>query len=133
MPRGSRKGSGVASLLRDADRLPYRVLLSALDWDFWSFAFFRMVTGLGIGGESQRSILIRAESPRWLVIQCRSEEAEETVKRIEADVGKSTGHNLPPAHGSLEVHPRKVFGLGLILTAMLGRYRERSILALVSW
>jgi MFS family permease len=27
------------------------VLLSALSWDFWSFALFRMVTGLGIGGE----------------------------------------------------------------------------------
>jgi MFS family permease len=27
------------------------VLLSALAWDFWSFAFFRMLTGLGIGGE----------------------------------------------------------------------------------
>src|SRR6202789_1509711 len=27
------------------------VLLSALAWDFWSFAVFRMITGLGIGGE----------------------------------------------------------------------------------
>ena len=27
------------------------MLLSALAWDFWSFALFRMVTGLGIGGE----------------------------------------------------------------------------------
>src|SRR6202040_2972024 len=27
------------------------VLLSALAWDFWSFAVFRLVTGLGIGGE----------------------------------------------------------------------------------
>src|ERR1700730_5096744 len=26
------------------------VLLSAFAWDFWSFAIFRMVTGLGIGG-----------------------------------------------------------------------------------
>jgi MFS family permease len=26
-------------------------LLSALAWDFWSFAVFRLVTGLGIGGE----------------------------------------------------------------------------------
>ena len=43
---------------------------------------------------------------------------------------QSTGRNLPPAHGSLKVHPRKVFGLGLILSAMLGRYRQRSILAL---
>src|SRR6201995_2514887 len=27
------------------------VLLSALAWDFWSFAIFRMLTGLGMGGE----------------------------------------------------------------------------------
>src|ERR1700752_690702 len=27
------------------------VLLSAFAWDFWSFAFFRLITGLGIGGE----------------------------------------------------------------------------------
>ena len=27
------------------------VLLSASAWDFWSFAIFRMITGLGIGGE----------------------------------------------------------------------------------
>jgi Sugar (and other) transporter len=27
------------------------VLLSSFAWDFWSFALFRMITGLGIGGE----------------------------------------------------------------------------------
>src|ERR1700693_1075155 len=150
------------------------VLLSAVSWNFLSFALFRMLTGMGIGGEyaavnsaidelmpakyrgridlivkgsfwlgaaagaaitplllDQRlfavnvgwrlgfgiggvlglSILLLRrfvpESPRWLVTHCRGEEAEETVKRIEADVVKSTGRNLPPPHGRLEVHPRK--------------------------
>src|SRR6201995_3819318 len=27
------------------------VLLSAIAWDFWSFALFRLLTGLGMGGE----------------------------------------------------------------------------------
>jgi hypothetical protein len=31
------------------------------------------------------------ESPRWLITHCRSEEAEETIRRIEADVAKFTG------------------------------------------
>ena len=33
------------------------VLLSAFAWDFWSFAIFRMVTGLGIGGGIRRGEL----------------------------------------------------------------------------
>ena len=174
------------------------VLLSAFAWDFWSFAVFRMITGLGIGGEyaavnSAIDELIPAkyrgridlivngsfwlgaaggalaspflldqnifpanigwrlgfgiggalglsilmlrrfvpESPRWLVTHCRSEEAEATVEQIEAHVAKSTGRDLPPVNEKIEVHPRKAFGLGLILTSMLGRYRRRSILALV--
>jgi MFS family permease len=44
---------------------------------------------------------------------------------------KSTGRDLLPAHDNLEVHPGKVFGVGLILTSMLGRYRQRSILAAI--
>src|SRR5271154_6413598 len=174
------------------------VLLSALAWDFWSFAIFRMITGFGIGGEyaavnsaidelipakyrgridlivngsfwlgaaggalaspflldqhlfpvnfgwrlgfgigamlGLSILLLRRfvpESPRWLVTHCRNDEAEETVKQIEADVIRSTGRDLPPVNSTLEVHPRKVFGIGLILTSMLGQYRRRSILALV--
>ena len=173
------------------------VLLSALAWDFWSFAIFRLVTGLGIGGEyaavnsaideliparyrgrvdlivngsfwlgaafgslaapfllDQRIfavnlgwrlgfgigaclgsaiLLLRGfvpESPRWLVTHCRSEAAETTVKDIEDKVVADTKQSLPPVTDRLEVHPRKSFGLGLIFSAMLGRYRQRSILAL---
>jgi hypothetical protein len=49
------------------------------------------------------------------VTHCRAEEAEQTVRKIEKDVEASTGHKLPPAEGSLIVHPRKSFGLGMIL------------------
>jgi MFS family permease len=175
------------------------VLLSALAWDFWSFALFRMLTGMGIGGEyaavnsaidelipakyrgridlivngsfwvgaaagaavtpllldqglfpvnvgwrlgfgiggvlGLSILLLRRfvpESPRWLVTHCRNEEAERTVREIEADVASSTGKKLAPVEGGgLTVHPRKSFGLGMIFASMLGeKYRMRSVLAL---
>jgi MFS family permease len=166
------------------------VLLSAFSWDFWSFGMFRMITGLGIGGEyaavnSAIDELIPAkyrgrvdlivngsfwlgaaggavaapillnqnllpvnvgwrlgfgigavlglailmlrrfvpESPRWLVTHCHGEEADRTIERIEAHVIQSTGRNLPKVQTKMEVHPRKVFGIGLILSSMLGQYR----------
>jgi MFS family permease len=173
------------------------VLLSAFAWDFLSFALFRMVTGMGIGGEyaavnSAIDELIPAkyrgridlivngsfwigaaagaavtpllldqklfsvdigwrlgfgiggvlglsilmlrrfvpESPRWLVTHCRSEEAEQIVRGIEAEITASTGQKLSPVTESLTVHPRKSFGLGIIFASMLGKYRMRSVLAL---
>jgi len=173
------------------------VLSSAFAWNFLSFAFFRLLTGMGIGGEYaavnsaidelipakyrgridlivngsfwlgaaagaavtplllDRSLfginvgwrlgfgiggvlglsilLLRRfvpESPRWLVTHCRAEEAEQTVHEIEKDIESSTGHRLAPAEGSLTVHPRKSFGLGMIFASMLGKNRTRSTLAL---
>ena len=173
------------------------VMLSAFAWDFWSFAVFRMVTGLGIGGEyaavnsaidelipakyrgridlivngsfwlgaaagalavpflldqnwfpanigwrlgfgiggilGLSILLLRRfvpESPRWLVTHLKGDEAERTVRKIEADVENSSRRKLPPAEGTLEVHPRKVFGIELVLSSMLGKYRQRSVLAL---
>jgi MFS family permease len=173
------------------------VLLSAIAWDFWSFALFRLLTGLGIGGEyaavnsaidelipakyrgrvdlivngsfwlgaafgalaapllldqkifaanlgwrlgfgiggvlGSAVLLLRQfvpESPRWLVTHCRSDEAEAVVKEIEDKVAADTKQTLTKPSERLEVHPRKSFGLGLIFTAMIGKYRQRSILAL---
>src|SRR6195256_1473091 len=174
------------------------VLLSAFAWDFWSFAIFRMITGLGIGGEDaavnsaidelipakyrgrvdlivngsfwlgaaagalavpflldQRLfapnigwrlgfgigavlglgiLLLRRfvpESPRWLVTHGRNEQAEKTVSDIEKDVAKATGQHPAGPRESIEVQPKKVFGIALILSSMVGKYRKRSILALV--
>jgi MFS family permease len=172
------------------------VLLTAVSWSFASFAVFRAVTGVGIGGEYAAinsaideliparyrgridlivngsfwlgaavgsggsllfldpalvppnlgwrlgfaiggllgiSILLMRryvpESPRWLVTHGYAREAEATVTDIEQGVAQRAGSLEPPA-GGLEIHPRKSFGFGLILRAMFGRYRGRSVLAL---
>ena len=90
--------------------------------------------GFGVGGVLGLGVLLLRgfvpESPRWLVTHGRREEAEKTVRDVEQRVEHDTGTPLPPAHGRLTVHPRKVFGFGLILSAMLGQYRARALLVL---
>jgi MFS family permease len=169
------------------------VLCSAFAWNFWTFAAFRCLTGLGIGGEyaainsaideliparlrgridlivngsywagaaigAGASLLLLSgrivgidlgwrlgfgigavlggfilflrrfvpESPRWQITHGREQEAKQNTDEIERQVGQ----RLPPAKGTLKVRPRKVFGFGLILGAMLGKNRGRSFLAL---
>jgi MFS family permease len=169
------------------------VLLTAFAWNFWSFACFNCITGLGIGGEyaainsaideliparlrgridlivngsywagaavgAGGSLLLLSgrlvgidvgwrlgfgigavlsglilflrryvpESPRWQITHGREAEAKQTTSDIERKVGK----DLPPPRNTLKVHPRKVFGFGLILGAMMGKNRSRSVLAL---
>jgi MFS family permease len=173
------------------------VLLTATSWSFWSFAAFRAITGLGIGGEyaainSAIDELIPAryrgridlivngsfwlgavagsgaslifldpnvfapnvgwrlafaiggvlclgillmrrhvpESPRWLITHGWTQKADATIADIEQRVRAHTDGELEPPAGRLEVHPRRSFGFDLILHAMLGKYRNRSMLAL---
>jgi MFS family permease len=67
------------------------------------------------------------ESPRWQVTHGQEQAARKTVETIEAEIGG----NLPKPERTLTVHPRKVFGFGLILRSMLGRNMGRSALALI--
>jgi MFS family permease len=91
--------------------------------------------GFGVGGVLGLGVLLLRgfvpESPRWLVTHGREQEAEKTVREVEEKVKHSGGGRLPPVHGSLKVHPQKVFGFGLILKSMLGKYRARAFLVLV--
>jgi len=173
------------------------VILTAFSWDLWSSVFFRVLTGLGIGGEyaainsaideliparlrgridliingsywigaavgagstvvlldprflpvdlgwrvgfgiggalSLFIILLRRkvpESPRWLAIHGRHQEAEELVARIEEQIEQSTGEKLAQPEESIVFHPRKSFGFGIIIRGMFTKYPKRSVLGL---
>jgi MFS family permease len=68
------------------------------------------------------------ESPRWLIMHGREEEAERVVAAIEEHVKESTGRDLPEARDEIELRPRERTGFGEIARTMFGKYPKRSIL-----
>lgn len=90
--------------------------------------------GFGVGaGLSAGILLLRGmvpESPRWLVTHGRPQEADASMAEIER---RAAGSNavLPEVRERLTVHPRRNFGLGIVLRAMFGEYLARSALVLV--
>ncbi len=175
------------------------VILTALSWDGWSFAAFRLLTGIGIGGgyasvnsaidefiparlRGRIDMIVNGsywfgaavgaagslvllggtlvglnlgwrigfgiggvlgifvvflrrfvpESPRWLVTHARQREADDTMREIEERVKRDTGQDLPePEAKTLKLRPKPYVGIAPIFKAMLGKYRARSILAVV--
>jgi MFS family permease len=171
-------------------------VLTAVSWNFWAFAFFRMLTGAGIGGEyaainSAIDELIPArvrgwvdlaingsywwgtlfgsiltvvllnphflphsvgwrlcfalgavlgvailivrkyvpESPRWLMMHGRMDEANAVVGQIETDVKRYEGlRELPPAEGTISIRPRGTVGFGEIAKILFRVYPTRAIL-----
>jgi MFS family permease len=117
---GAVGGSGASLLFLDPAVMPIN-----LGWRFG----FAIGGALGLGILLLRSFV--PESPRWLVTHGWKQQADATMSDIERRVRSDTGADLAPTRDSLEVYPRKSFGLGLVLRAMLQKYRERSLLALV--
>jgi MFS family permease len=71
------------------------------------------------------------ESPRWLFVHGREQEAERIVADIERKVGESTDEPLPEPEGEpLTVHQRRTIPLPLIIRSVVTLYPRRSVLGL---
>ncbi|WP_371782063.1 MFS transporter [Streptosporangium subroseum] len=91
----------------------------------WRIAFgLGVVLGLAI-------LLVRRhvpESPRWLFIHGRDEEAEKLVDEVEERVEREKGVKLEEPSQSMTIHQRKSIGFGQIAHTMVARYPKRTIL-----
>ena len=68
------------------------------------------------------------ESPRWLFIHGRAQQAEDLVTGIEEKVEQETGAQLAQPRQSITIHQRKSIGFIPIARTMFGRYPRRTIL-----
>ena len=93
----------------------------------WRLCFgLGAVLGLGV-------LIVRRsvpESPRWLFIHGREEEAERIVSEIEDEVRASIGTDLPQPEGEIEVRQRRVIPLSLTVRSVVTLYPRRTILGL---
>jgi MFS family permease len=70
------------------------------------------------------------ESPRWLFIHGRDEEAERIVAEIEADVRRETGQELEEPREAITVTQRKTIPFRTIARTAFRDHRHRTILGL---
>ncbi|WP_328223191.1 MFS transporter [Streptomyces sp. NBC_00310] len=114
---GAIGGSLLAILALNTDLFPANV--------GWRLTFaLGVVLGLVI-------LLVRRnvpESPRWLLIHGREQEAERLVADVEAQVEEETGRPLPPAAQEMTIHQRESVGFGTIARTVFSRYRRRAVL-----
>jgi MFS family permease len=91
---------------------------------------WRVVFGLGVV-LGIAILLVRRnvpESPRWLIIHGRTEEAENLVNSIEQRVEAETGESLPEPQRSITIRQRTSIGFVTIAKTMFRRYPKRTVL-----
>jgi MFS family permease len=71
------------------------------------------------------------ESPRWLFIHGRGDEAEAVVKAAEEQCIAERGEDaLPEPDGEITINQRQPVGFGMIARTVFSKYRSRAILGL---
>lgn len=70
------------------------------------------------------------ESPRWLFIHGREQEAEHLVDSAERVVQAETGEQLSDVDENLTIHQRRSIGFGRIARTLVRRYARRTVLGL---
>jgi MFS family permease len=70
------------------------------------------------------------ESPRWLFIHGREQEAERVVSEIEREVEASTGQPLEAVDEEITIHQRRTIPLRVIVHTVFKLYPRRTILGL---